>query len=356
MRRAVLLVVASGCAGAPTCPDGTVAAGQRPPGGDATWCERPDAGPALDRAPNVRDEVVDGRALGAPEAEASGHLEGPVTTWHPNGRIRSHGTYEVQRGASLPHGMWTFWWDEGQLMSRGRYINGQRVGCFAMWSRHGGRRTTAFVEGGRLRYDDCEPPRHEEADFAADEIGGIKREPRGDIAASYFLAPVGSFGGDTSTGPEVDIEHAVGLRVQLRSGCRRLAGNVGFRKGDHPGYQAMPLTLGYGQQWNYPSTAWSVEGSVEAGAHLVWAQPTEGGASSVGQVFHWTPMIALSLELGVSKGRYFDLVVGGRFEGRLPREYETETLFCNPCRNHLVDWQLGGVSIGPTIALRSRIW
>ncbi|HUS68294.1 MAG TPA: hypothetical protein VMZ28_27355, partial [Kofleriaceae bacterium] len=205
---------AAGCGGAPSCPDGTHARGERPPNGRMTWCERPTDHERF--GPVIAAETLEGHEVGEPRAYDSDSIQGPVTSWHENGRIEAYGTYEVHRGQSVPHGIWTFWWNEGQLKSRGRYINGHRVGCFAVWTRHGAHRTTAFAEGGHLRVADCEPPRHEEADFTAHEVGGAPREPRGDIALSYFLAPVGSFGGASSTGPSVDIEHAIALRAQRR--------------------------------------------------------------------------------------------------------------------------------------------
>lgn len=358
--RGLLVALASGAAlagcGGAGCPDGTTVRGGEPPHHAARWCERGPAGPAEE--PQVAFRPLGPLRVPAPSPSGEARLEGPFTTFYPNGKPESHGAYAVHGGRSLPHGMWTFWLADGSRQAQGRFHMGDPVGCFASWSGAGGL-TTGIADHGEIQPADCDPPRHEEADLLEAAHGGAAR-PRGDIAFQTFVAPGAELGARSTrfTPRDPAMTSAFSVILRRRFGAARFGGEAAIRLSDSYDYMGSSVTAvgGWGAQ---PARWLAVDVWGELGGLFLWARPElEGVGPSHGRIFLWTPLTAAQAEASWRLRDRIELSLAGRFELRIPRDVEKKAEFCGAfsCIEQNDTWSLGGVALGAVLGLRFVFW
>jgi len=291
-----------------------------------------------------------------PSSPGAVQLEGPYTSYYPNGKPESYGAYAIVRGRSVPHGMWTFWQGDGSKQSQGRFHFGDPVGCFASWSDDGAL-STGLADHGEVRPAECDPPRHEEADMLEAEHGGTA-QPRGDIGFQALMGVGGRLGAQSTRYVPSDpaVTQMLSLLIRRRSRALRFGGAAGLRLSDAEGYFGSTATVLGGASSSSGKAA--MDGWLELGGLLLWAQPVlEDGRVSHGRVFLWTPMAAAQAEGSWRVADRLELTVAGRFEVRFPRDLEKTTLFCGfGCVEESDTWSLGGVAFSAGLGVRMILW
>lgn len=349
---ATATIAVTACGGT-SCPPRTSPRGGSPPSHAARWCERDPAGP---EPPPVTLPASGPLRVPIPSSLDRPILEGPYTSYYPNGKPESFGSYAITKGRSVPHGMWTFWQGDGSRQSQGRFHQGQPVGCFASWSDEGAL-STGVAERGEIRPASCDPPRHEEADMLEARHGG-RVQARGDISFQAMMGVGAGFGARSTRYVPADpaLREMLALVVRRRLGSLRVGAAAGLRLADADGYIGSTATALGG--WSLPSGPVALDAWLELGGLFLWAEPhLEDGRISHGRVFLWTPLAASQVEVSMRVSPRFELTLAGRLELRFPREVERATLFCGfGCIEESDTWSLGGVAPGAGAGARLVLW
>lgn len=356
-------LLAAGCAG--RCPRGTSPRGGMPPSHQVQWCEGPADAAADDaaagRPPQITTSHRTGElAPGVPSRVEGRAIEGPLTTWHASGSPAAHGRYAPRSGGSLPHGIWTTWYETGQRRSQGRLHEGEPVGCFALWNSLG-MRATAVAAGGELRPRSCEPPRHEAADRLEAAAGGAAR-PRGDIAVSLFEGPGHRLGARTMvyTPRDPGMTQVVALTARGHLGATRVGGAASLRLSDVDKHLGAALTAVLARALLDPRGRLGLEPQLELGAQVVFARPSVviDGLHHQGRQSVWTPLAAAELQLSWRLGALVEVVAAPRLELRYPRDAELTTKLCtaDDCVFGSTRWKTGGASLGASVGARMILW
>ncbi len=364
----VLLVATAACgdlvACHRTCPAGATLHGSPPPAGFAQWCER--GGRRLENLP------VPGRTfnatLGIPEPTASsGLLDGPMTEWHANGRVKSHGKFVVQNGKSVPHGIWSFWYPSGKRLSVGRYHYGDPVACFAGWDADG-EMTTYLPTGDRLRKAKCRAEIDPEASQLAESYasGSTPASSADPNVSPVFVLGLGSMLSRSTLGIHADglAPVAAELRASYWVSLRRNFGRLS-------------LALGHGYWWTnndatsnlvvallpgfkaFRSGPFTLELSAELGTRVYGVRPLElYGTGEYGQdadrAHLWTLYGGLHLGFGFTVTRYLSVHASAFWRHDLPREIRRSHSFGfgTTSRTYEVDWELDSQVVGALLELR----
>lgn len=79
------------------------------------------------------------------------HRAGVWTQWYLNGQIANRGerVRDPEQRASVRHGEWTEWHENGDLASRGVYDRGRRTGHWSFWRVEGDRAVPDEARSGR---------------------------------------------------------------------------------------------------------------------------------------------------------------------------------------------------------------
>lgn len=343
----------AGCGG--RCPSASAPKGGSPPAWGAQWCER---APSSNEVPEpLWFGTTPVGPIRVPRPLENRQIEGPITTWHDNDQLESHGSYLVRGNASVPHGAWIIWHPNGQRWSVGRYHDGQPVGCFAVWDEEGERRT-AQVVGDQMIARDCEPPHIDVADHLELDHHEADRQPRGDMLFAMLLSP--SKLGIKAEGydPE-DPELSYGFRAAFRkrSGADRYGVAFGLRKpeADLDDYFGYTSSFTFAHRLTSPTASYAVEVGAEAGIQLTKARPRSAqGRLAFEPHYFWTPLAAGQIELSQRLGHRFELTAATRLEARFPRGVEHESLFAGERVTNT--FELGGTMLGLTLGFRAGLW
>jgi len=288
-----------------------------------------------------------------PPAPPSDGAFGTHTDRFASGRPRSLGAYTVYQRRSLPHGVWTFWADDGSRKGQGRFHLGSPVGCFAIWSH--GHRVTGIASDGAIRPAACEPPVHQEADILESAHGG-EAQPPVDLSFETFFAPGADLGVESTKYATNDPEMTWSLAGlwRRRLGPLRVGGVVGLRGAEYD-YFGLPLTatVGWGRQIN---TWLGIDVRGELGVIILQARPQLENFA-VGRDYFWTPLSAVQADASWRIAGRLELTLGARLELALPREVDRTTTFCSfACGRETDTWSLGGFTPGLIAGARFLVW
>jgi hypothetical protein len=239
-----------GCAVATTtCPTGSKLIASVRPEGRAQWCAATDT--VVAELPLSSRSFEGTLGIGHPAAMPGG-VEGPFTSWYPNGRLHSYGTYVSDGARSVPDGLWAFWHDNGQRWVIGKYQHGEPVGCFAQWDEDG-HAATGVVTGDQLHVSSCTPPRDDEV-AVVEGRAQVKPESRawGDVSVEGLMGPnhLGAANPD-QVSPDPGVTVAFTATARKRIGRLRVGPMFGLRwadSGEGTGYTGA-VSVG----WELPS-------------------------------------------------------------------------------------------------------
>jgi antitoxin component YwqK of YwqJK toxin-antitoxin module len=128
----VLLAACKGAGPAAfSCPPGTQAMGELPPGGQERWCQKMVNGEAVKEGPF---EIYRGEGTLMMKGEYhDGKQSGEWTMWYDNGQKASIDHYKdgVQDGAHIG------WYSNGKISAMGQYKDGKREGVWKRWDAQG---------------------------------------------------------------------------------------------------------------------------------------------------------------------------------------------------------------------------
>jgi len=358
MRVQVVVALVSACATTTsTCPVGTKQVVAQEPAGRAEWCATMDT---------HTTKLFVGRsyvtALGGAEPTGmAGGVEGPFTSWHPMGTPASHGHYVNDGARSLPDGLWTFWYANGQRRTLGAYRRGEPVGCFAVWDEHGAR-TTGYVEGSELRAVACTPPPDDEIA----ELEGRAPPPPpptrwGDVSLQGFF---GSSGIGARNGKQVDPDPrllvAFNIGARKRLGRFRLGPALSLRMSDDSNYGA--YTAGATIAYELPSLHRRLDAdvSIELGTRYTTAIPERSGLASPERLGFWSPLGAAQLNVAFAITALLEAVVSARVEGAPLHDDVRQPVYCPYLAPGCFvlepeTWRVGGVGYGINIGVRMMI-
>jgi hypothetical protein len=356
----VAIVLASTCCAcavtASTCPVGTKLVGEQRKDGRAQWCEVSESHRNAMPGPGRSYESTFGfvQPTGMP-----GGIEGPFTSWYPNGTLAAHGSYLHFGARSVPHGLWTFWYPDGRRRTLGQYHRGQPQGCFAAWD-EAGQRKTGTLEGDVLRVADCTPP-------ADDEVVAIERGAKETTSpASYDFHLLGMAGPNRiGAANHMQVAQDPGMTVALSAAARKHLGPlrvgplVGARIANEAGYLA--FAFGATAAWRLPSfhsridTELAVDLAVERISIANAQRRMQRGVASLAL---WSPLPALQANMAIALSPNIDAVVGARVDGIPARDVDTDLIYCDyfgcvgPVRE---TWSVGGISYGIVLGLRLAV-
>jgi len=354
-RGALLLTLLCGACAVTTstCPTGTKLVGAQKPEGRARWCEVTDGSST---GLPLQSRAFEGKLALVQPTGMPGGIEGPFTSWYPDGRLAFHGSYKNFGARSVPDGLWTFWYPSGQRRLMGRYRRGQPDGCFAVWD-ESGQRKTGTVEGDELRVETCTPPSDDEV--VALERGGTSMSPRTTFADVHVEA----MGGPNRIGaanPD-QVAQDPGMVVAFSAAARKHLGRlrvgpvVGVRPANESGYMA--LAVGATAAWRLPQyhPRLDTEFSLEMGAEWINVSTAQRRMQpGVGSVSFWTALPAAQLTFAISLSPNLEALVGARVDGLPARDVDVGVVYCNNgCSPPIAEtWSIGGVSAGVALGLR----
>jgi hypothetical protein len=355
MRQLAAILVVSACATTTsTCPLGTKLVVSNSADGRVEACATEDVG--------LKAIPVPGRSLENTSASSvpigmPGGIEGPFSSWYPNGVLRSHGTYKNFGSRSVPDGVWAFWDPNGQRRTLGTYHRGEAVGCFATWN-DAGERATGHVEGGELRLDGCAAP-SDEMLIELEGRGRVAPPERANVTLTLSAGGgVGGMGARSSTQAEYDPRVLAAFRLSGRKELGRWGVGpvlgLSTSTADYSGYSAA-LAVTY-QLWR-PHPRIATEVGVELGARYTQATAFRSMQLGTAQLGFWSPLpgaqVAASLQLSPS----LSAVVGARVEGTPWRSVERDVTYCDfVCYQTVTErWRAGGFVGELVAALRLTI-
>ncbi len=118
----------------PPCPEGARLHGQRPPDGDAVWCQVPGADGAWVNQGPFASWYANGQLLAVGDYRG-GVQEGPFSMWYPNGQLKGRGAMK----AGLAEGAWTSWHDNGVKHIVATFARGEEEGAWVSYWEEGGK-------------------------------------------------------------------------------------------------------------------------------------------------------------------------------------------------------------------------
>jgi hypothetical protein len=285
-----------------------------------------------------------------------GGVEGPFTSWYPDGRLAFHGSYKNFGSRSVPDGLWIFWYPSGQRRLMGEYHRGQPQGCFVAWD-EGGTSKTGLVEGDQLRVQTCTPPSDEEV--IALEGGGHAKA----TAATFADLHIEAMAGPNRIGaanPD-QVAQDPGMVVAFSAAARKHLGKlrVGPTVGVRPANESAYLALAFGATaaWRLPQyhPRLDTEVSLEMAAQRIDVSTAQRRMQpGVGSVVFWTPLPAAQLSFAIALTPNMEALVAARVDGVPARDVEKGVVYCNVgCSPPVAEtWSIGGVSAGIVLGLR----
>lgn len=354
-----------GCAS--RCPAGTETAGARPPTSTAQWCEAKQQTGERPRFPFRESTAHSGlRDTPVPPSPEGRPLSGPMTTWTTSGQLASHGVYILTTdGDSRPHGLWTFWHENGQVQRLGNYILGVPDGCFSSWEEDGTHHTWRWSEmEDRFERVACKGPTVASVGDLEDELSDVAEDTvQLDMSVGTFFSR-GGLGIKTVDlvirEPGLSRNAELTLRKHFRR--FRLGGLVALRSLDHGGYDAwvaaatVALALPSLHKRLSPHVSLAL-GAQRTEATLVLRQDTDFQSDSPLTVFG--PYAALEVGAGFRAHRSVEFVLAARAEGGLPKEVTTTSVFrsgdLQPITRTAI-WRVGRYSLGLILGLRVAVY
>lgn len=357
MKRCIwLLALSAGCAvTSTTCPTGTKLVTTQKDG-RAEWCAAGD--------PLLREVPVPGRSyastlgIGNPAAMPAG-VDGPYTSWYPNGALHAHGRYISDGPRSLPEGLWAFWYPSGKRSVFGLYHRGEPTGCFAQWDENGNE-TTGTVQGDQLHVEPCTPP--PDAELAIIEGRSHPTDPSvvwGDFSLQGFAGPnhLGAVNNDQIY-RDPGMTFAFSASVRKRIGRLRVGPVLGVRVGDAA--DGLGLVGGGSIAWALPRFHSRIDTELSAELAVQRIELTAGRSSQPGtaNVSFWSPLPAAQAQIAFALSPSLEAVVGFRVDGVPARGMDRDVRYCAlfGCSLPVHEtWQVGGFAFGADLGLRLLI-
>ncbi len=335
-----------------TCPLGTKLVGAQRPEGRAQWCEITDTA-TTGVSPTGR--TFEGTLGFVQPTAMPGGIEGPFTSWHPNGALAMHGSYLNFGARSVPDGLWTFWYPSGQRRVLGQYHRGQPQGCFAAWDESGTRKTGA-MEGDRLRIERCNPPSDDEV--VALEHGGQKPSRSPASADFHLQSMVGPNRiGATNAGQVVEEPNATlsfHAAARLHIGRLRVGPTAGAWLGNNNGYSAVGLGATAG--WRLPTFHPRIDSevSLEVTAQRISVEASRKMMPGIANLTFWTPSPAIQANAAFALSPNLDAVFGLRMDGLPAREVDRDVVYCDRgCFAPVTEtWSVGRIAYGVVFGIR----
>lgn len=337
------------------CPVGTELVRDTNARGRAQWCSSTTT--LLSSIPAPGRDQYSVLGIAAPTAMAGG-VEGPFTSWHPNGRLESHGTYVSYGERSVPDGVWGFWHANGQRHTLGTYRRAQPTGCFAVWD-ESGTRSTGVVEGDRLRIEACTPPADDAmVTVERGHVAPSERRTWGDLALHGF---VGAGGIGARNAQQVDPDPALSAVfnavIRKRIGAIRVGPSIGLRVSDNAGYRATSGGAVVAVRLPSPHLRLDLELSADVGVQYITATARRRGQRGVAELGFWSPLGGVELGASFALSSLLEARAGVRFDGAPIRAVDRDVVYCDyECvARYLETWDVGGVSYGVNLGLRLLI-
>lgn len=283
-----------------------------------------------------------------------GGIEGPYTSWYPDGSLRSHGAYRDLGSHSVPDGLWAFWDQGGRRDALGAFFRGEPVGCFKTWDEAGVART-GHVTGESFRADGCVAPSDE---FLASVEARGPMAPPPPPSMSVMLGVDSGVGGMGARSPD-QAESNPRLVGGIRAGWRKERGAwsvgpvLGF-KTSIADYSAYLAGVALGRELVRWSPRIATEGTIEVGAQYTRVTARPRGYVSVATLGFWSPLPAAQLATSIGLTRNVSAVVGLRVEGTPWRDVHRDVVYCGGgCNAPLPEtWRVGGFAGELVAALR----
>jgi hypothetical protein len=302
--------------------------------------------------------------LGIAHPTARGDVvDGPATEWYADGTIKSHGAFTLVDGASVPDGVWTFWYPSGERNIQGRYAEGVPVGCFGVWDAAGAARTYVHVDGA-FQESDCTIFIDRQASELAERYGGPALDYTEDpgLGAETFSAAieVGAspsslpIAADELTQPDVPIQQDLRVSLRRRAGWLKLGGVAGVTITDRRedwrasfgGLASVSIPTGVDRI--------DIELSTEIGTRLYSALPRMDEWQAVGPEHFLLAYGGAQAAFGVRLTDEIGLYTVLHAESDLGRTTTRSSKWCGPfaCGSSEATWHVGGTQLAAALQLR----
>ncbi len=276
-----------------------------------------------------------------------GGIEGPYSSWHPNGQLASRGEYVNLGARSVPEGLWSFWYPDGAPRLVGRYHRGEPQGCFVGWNEKG-ERNTGTLRGDELHFERCTPPEQPSeattsVTFADIHLQGMAGPNDLGAARAVAVAP----------DPAMTVAMSAGARKRL--GRLRVGAVGGVRIGNETGYRS--LSFGGTAAWELPRVHRRVdtEIGVELGVQRIGASDVQRRMQpGTASLSFWSPLPAAQLSVAFALSPALEAIVGARVDGVPDYEVDRQVVYCGlGCSQPMAEtWTIGGVSYGLVLGFR----
>jgi hypothetical protein len=349
----VAVALSCGCAVTTTCPTGTKLTVAQKPEGRAQWCAVTDT--TVAELPVVGRSYQGTLGLGHPAAMPGG-VDGPFTSWYPNGAVESHGRYVSYGARSVPEGLWAFWHPNGQRWVIGNYHRGEPVGCFAEWDENG-KRSTGTVQGDQLHVEPCTPPPDDELAVIEGRARPHDESPAwGDVSLQGFAGPnhLGATNGEQiSPNPGMTLAFSATARKWI--GRLRVGPTVGVRVGDNS--DGMGLVAGGTVGWELPSFHPRIDAEVSAELAVQRISVTAARSMQPGtaSLSFWSPLPAVQAGVAFALSPDLAAVATVRVDGVPARSVDRDVVYCDffSCYAPVHEtWQIGTFAYGVNLGLR----
>jgi len=284
-----------------------------------------------------------------------GNLEGPFTSWYPDGKLRAHGGYRSEGASSVPDGLWVFWKPDGTRALAGHYQRGTPVGCFSVWDASGVEHI-GIATAGIVHEQPCAAP--SEAELAIVEGRVPTPEPSapwGDASVAGFVGP----NGIGATAPSQDVAHGMTLAFSASArkylGRLRLGPFAGVRLGDDAGDGA--YVAGAGVAWELPRFHPRIDSEIgaEIGVARILVNPERVGKIANQPLVFWSTLPAIQATFAIALTPAIAATAALRVEGVPAFGVAGTSTYCSftACDAPVTEtWQVGGFAYGATLGLR----
>jgi hypothetical protein len=339
-----------------TCPTGTKLMAVQRPDRRAEWCATTDH--TLAEIPATGRSFEGALGIGHPIAMPGG-VDGPFTSWYPNGSLESHGRYVNYGMRSVPEGLWAFWHTNGQRWVVGIYHRGLPVGCFAEWD-ESGNESTGTVDGDKLHVAPCTPPPDNELAI----LEGRARPPDespvwGDVSVQGFAGPnhLGANNGGQAS-PDPGMTFAFSATARKRIGRLRVGPTLGLGLADHS--EGMDFFAGGSVGWELPSfhPRIDAEVSAELGAQRINVTAARSMQPGTASLSFWSPLPAIQAGISFALSPGLAALATFRVDGVPARNVDRDVAYCDfgGCFAPVHEsWQIGGFAYGVSLGLRVLI-